>query len=204
VPYFYRGAAETDLMSFGPAIADLEKAKSLEGPATPQATIEIIDVQLVQAYLAGGQPDKGLALAQQVRTHHPDNTQVSAIVVNHYVDDANSQAQAGHTAVAVADLEQAAQLDPSRAAQFYTGAANVMGNAAKTADDSKKALAEVRKALAVAPNDPSANYLAGVLAANAGDQSGAIAYLQKAKANVGDNAKLAGQIDAALKKLGPK
>jgi TonB family protein len=205
VPYFYRGVAETDQQNDAQAIADLEKAKSLEtGGTTPPETVNTIDVALVQAYFAADQADKGLTLAQQVRTRDPGNAQLIAILSNYYITSANAAARTGKAADAVNDLEQAAELLPAQAPLYYVAAANILGNAAKTADDFKKALAEVRKALALAPNDASANYVAGVLAANAGDQPGALAYLQKAKANVGTDAALAAKVDAALKKLGQK
>jgi TonB family protein len=205
VPYFFRGTAQTYQQSYAPAIADLEKAKSLEsGGTTPPETVNTIDIALVQAYFAADQADKGVALAQQVRARDPANAQLIAILSNHYVATGNAAAKAGKAADAVSDYEQAAQLVPGQAAQLYIGAANILGNAAKTPDDFKKALAEVRKALALVPDDAGANYVAGVLAANSGDQPGALAYLQKAKANVGSDAALAAKVDAALKKLGPK
>lgn len=205
VPYFYRGAAETYQQNGAQAIADLEKAKSLEtGGTTPPETVNTIDVALVQAYLAADQADKGVALALQVRARDPGNVQLVTILSNYYVTAGNAAAHAGKAADAVSDYEQAAQLVPAQAPQLYIGAANILGNAAKTPDDFKKALAEVRKALALTPDDAGANYVAGVLAANAGDQPGAVAYLQRAKANVGADAALAAKVEAALKKLGPK
>jgi tetratricopeptide (TPR) repeat protein len=154
--------------------------------------------------LAADQADKGVALALQVRARDPGNVQLVTILSNYYVTAGNAAAHAGKAADAVSDYEQAAQLVPAQAPQLYIGAANILGNAAKTPDDFKKALAEVRKALALTPDDAGANYVAGVLAANAGDQPGAVAYLQRAKANVGADAALAAKVEAALKKLGPK
>ncbi|HTW83061.1 MAG TPA: TonB family protein [Candidatus Sulfotelmatobacter sp.] len=202
VPYFYRGTAETYEKKYADAIADLEKAKSLENAQTPPATVNTIDTALVQVYLAGGQVDKGVALAQQLRQRDPGNTQVVTILINHYAAAANEASQAGNVAAAVDDYEKAAQLDTAHAAAYYVGAASVLGNAAKTKDDFKKAFVEAQKAVAAAPSDAGANYTAGVLAANAGDTASATTYLQKAKANVGTDASLAAKIDTALKKIG--
>jgi TonB family protein len=204
VPYFYRGTAETYQHNTAQAIADLEKAKSLVNAQTPVATVNTIDTALAQAYFAGNQPDKGVALAQQLRTSDPNNTQIGTILANHYIALADTEAKAGHTAQAVADYEQVAQLVPAKAAISYQQAAVVLGNAAKTPDDNKKALVELKKSLALAPNDPQANYTAAVLSVNAGDSASARAYLQTAKTNVGSDSALATKIDDLTKKLGPK
>jgi cytochrome c-type biogenesis protein CcmH/NrfG len=80
-------------------------------------------------------------------------------------------------------------------------AANVLANVDKP--DWKRVKAEVDKALAVDPNDPRANYVAGIALANQGDSKGAIPLLQKAKANAGSDTSLSADIDTALKKLSP-
>jgi Tfp pilus assembly protein PilF len=65
-------------------------------------------------------------------------------------------------------------------------------------------LVELKKGLALAPNDSQANYTAAVLSVNAGDSASARTYLQTAKTNVGSNSALAAKIDDLTKKLGPK
>ncbi len=82
-------------------------------------------------------------------------------------------------------------------------AANVLSSG-KT-PDWKKVKAEADKALAIDPNEPRANFVAGVAVANsAGDKAVAIALLQKAKANAGPDTKLASDADAALAQLQKK
>jgi hypothetical protein len=204
VPWYYKGAAEVDQQNATQGIADLEKAKSLTNAQTPPATLRTINTSLTQAYFIGNQTDKGVALAEQLHTSDPSDAQISTILANHYIALAGTAATAGKVAEAVADYEHVAQLLPDKAAISYVSAATVMGNAAKTPDDNKKALVELKKGLALAPNDSQANYTAAVLSVNAGDSASARTYLQTAKTNVGSNSALAAKIDDLTKKLGPK
>ncbi|MGD1065346.1 MAG: hypothetical protein ABR975_00840 [Vulcanimicrobiaceae bacterium] len=170
------------------------------GQTQPQ-TLLAINTALLEAYLAGNQSDKAVALAQQLHAADPNNAQITNILASVYLDRAT---HAATPAEAVADYEQVAQLVPDKAAVSYENAAVALGNAAKTADEFKAALAELKKALALVPNDAQANYTAAVLSGNAGDSASARAYLATAKTNVGDNLELAAKINDLGKKLGPK
>jgi TonB family protein len=201
VPYFYRGEAEVGQQNAAQGIADIEKAKSMTNGQTQPQTLLAINTALLEAYLAGNQSDKAVALAQQLHAADPNNAQITNILASVYLDRAT---HAATPAEAVADYEQVAQLVPDKAAVSYENAAVALGNAAKTADEFKAALAELKKALALVPNDAQANYTAAVLSGNAGDSASARAYLATAKTNVGDNLELAAKINDLGKKLGPK
>lgn len=198
---FIQGTAYGNAQNYPQAIADLEKAKAqaTAGHAdTP--TINAIDGSLATSYIFGGQTDKGIALAQDLKRRDPSNTRVDDTLAAYYNQQAVAAMKAGNKATAVTDLESAAKAVPSRAVTLYVQAANVMSQG--TSVDWKAVKAEADKALAIDPNDSRANYVAGIALANQSDSKGAIPYLQKAKANVGSDASLSADIDAALKKLG--
>jgi tetratricopeptide (TPR) repeat protein len=201
---FIQGTAYANAQKYPQAIASLEKAKAQASSGKADtASINAIDASLATAYIFGGQTDKGVALAKALKQRDPSNTRVDDTLAAYYNQQAVSAVQAGKPDQAVAMLEQAAQALPSRAAVLYVQAANVLSSG-KT-PDWKKVKAEADKALAIDPNEPRANFVAGVAVANsAGDKSVAIALLQKAKANAGSDTKLASDADAALAQLQKK
>ncbi len=200
---FIQGTAYGNAQKYPQAIADLEKAKAQATAGHADApTLNAIDSSLVTSYVFGGQADKGIALAQALKQRDPSNTRVDDTLAAYYNQQAVAAMQAGKKDEAVADLEKAAQVVPSRALVLYVQAANVLSQG--TTVDWKRVKAEADKALAIGPNDSRANYVAGIALANQADSKGAIPYLQKAKANAGTDAALNADIDAALKKLGQK
>ncbi|HEY0613014.1 MAG TPA: tetratricopeptide repeat protein [Candidatus Elarobacter sp.] len=201
---YIQGTAYANAQRYPQAIADLEKAKAMATAGSADAaTLNAIDASLATSYLFGGQTDKGMALAKALKQRDPSNTRVDDAVAAYYNQKASDAAKAGKKDEAVAALESAAQAVPSRAVSLYTAAANVLASGS-TGVDWKRVKAEADKALAVNPNDARANYVAAIALANGGDSKGALPFLQKAKANVGSDASLSTDIDAALKKLGQK
>jgi TonB family protein len=200
---YIQGTAYANAQKYPQAIADLEKAKAQATAGhADAATLNAIDASLATSYVFGGQTDKGLALARELKQRDPSNTRVDDAMASYYNQQAVAAMQAGKKDEAVTDLEAAARAVPSRAVVLYTQAANVL--ASGTTPDWKRVKAEADKALAVDGNDARANYVAGIALANGGDGKSAIPYLQKAKANAGSDASLNADIDAALKKLAPK
>ncbi|HEY6237046.1 MAG TPA: energy transducer TonB [Candidatus Elarobacter sp.] len=208
---FIQGTAYANAQKYPQAIADLEKAKAQASSGNADsATINAIDASLATAYVFGGQVDRGLALAKALKQRDPSNTRVDDTLAAYYNQQAVAAMQAGRKAEAVTDLENAAKAVPSRAVVLYVQAANILAQGDKP--DWKAVKAEADKALALAPNDPRANYDAGIAVANmmdpkAGkpDTAPAMAFLQRAKANAGSDAQLNGDIDkaiAALAKMG--
>jgi TonB family protein len=200
---YIRATAYANSGKYAAAIADFEKAKAqaIAGKSDAQ-TMDAIDGGLVTAYLFGGQPDKGVALAKDVKKRDPSNTKIDDSLAGYYNQQAGAAMTAGKKDQAVASLEAGAQAVPSRAALLLSAAANIL--ASGTSPDWKAVRAEANKALAIDPNDPRANFIAGIAAANAGDKTGAIPLLQKAKANAGSDTKIVTDADAALKQLGVK
>lgn len=199
---YVRGTAYANAQQYPQAIADLEKAKAQAASGKADAsTMTAIDSALATAYVFGGQTDKGVALAQDIKRRDPSNTRIDDTLAGYYNQQAGAAIQAGKTDQAVTDLETGAKAVPSRAVALYSSAANVIAHGAKTPDDWKKVKAEADKALAIAPNDAQANFIAGIAMGNSGDRTGATTALQKAKANVGTDADLSGKIDAALAQL---
>lgn len=200
---YLRGTAYANAQRYPQAIADLEKAKALANTGTPDAaSLNLIDAALATTYVFSGQVDKANALRTALKQRDPSNTRVDDALATYYNQQAVAANQAGKTDEAVADLENAAKVVPSRALVMYVQAANVLAGISKP--DWKRVKAEIDKALAIDGNDPRANYVAGIALANAGDAKGALPYLQKAKANVGSDAALSADIDKALKQLGQK
>jgi tetratricopeptide (TPR) repeat protein len=200
---YIQGTAYGNAQRYPEAIAALEKAKAkaVAGKADA-ATLNAIDGSLATAYVFGGQPDKGVALAQELRRRDPANTRVDDTLAAYYNQQAAAAMKAGKPDQAVALLESGATALPKRAVVLYVQAANVLAQG--QTPDWKRVKAEADKALAIDPNDARANYVAGIALANAGDRTGPLPYLQKAKANAGSDTQLASDVDAALKKLGQK
>jgi TonB family protein len=200
---FIQGTAYANAQKYPQAIADLEKAKAQANSGHADAgTMNAIDASLATAYVFGGQTDKGVALAKELKQRDPSNTRVDDTLAAYYNQQAVAAMQAGKKDEAVTDLENAARAVPARAVVLYVQAANVLSQG--TTVDWKRVKAEADKALAIDGNDARANYVAGIALANGNDSKGAIPYLQKAKANAGSDASLNADIDAALKKLVPK
>lgn len=200
---YIRATAYANAQKYTQAIADFEKAKALASTGKADASsVNAIDGGLATAYIFGGQPDKGIALAQDLKKRDPSNTRIDDTLAAYYNQQASAALTAGKRDQAVAMLETAAKTVPSRATLLYTQAANVL--AGGTTPDWKKVKVEADKALAVDPNDGRANFIAGIALANTGDKTGATPFLQKAKANAGADAKLASDADAALAQLNKK
>jgi tetratricopeptide (TPR) repeat protein len=200
---YIQGTAYANAQKYPQAIADLEKAKAQATAGhADAATLNAIDASLATSYIFGGQPDKGIAIAQELKRRDPSNARVDDALAAYYNQQAVAAMKTGNKMQAVTDLENAAKALPARAVVLYVQAANVLAQGDKP--DWKAVKAEADKALAVDPNDARANYVAGIALANQGDGKNAIPLLQKAKQNAGSDATLNGQIDDALKKLAPK
>lgn len=197
---FIRGTAYANAQNYAGATADLEKAKGMATAGNADAaTLNAIDASLATSYVFGGQAPKGIALAQALKARDPGNSRVDDTLASYYNQQAAAAVAAGKKEEAVTLLETAATAVPARAVILYVQAANVLSQG--TAVDWKRVKAEVDKALALDAKDARANYVAGVALANAKDLTGALVYLEKAKANAGSDAALSAQIDAALKTL---
>ncbi len=204
-PGFYTyntlGSAESTAGQNDAAIADLEKARSLGESAKPSDRA-LVDANLASVYLNAGKPDMAKQVAAEAAKLDPSSTVVQNVLANYYVKQAQAASAAGKGAAAAAAFEQAAAVAPAQAATFYTQAAfaNLGAN-----PDPASAKASADKALALKPDDPSANYAAGIaLADQPGKSKDALVYLTKADglAKSANDTKLTGEIEAAIKQLG--
>lgn len=200
---YVEGIAYMNAQQYDKASTALEGAKALAqtGGKADAKTMIAIDTELAQSYLLGGQTQKGLALAQDVKRRDPSDTHIDDAIATYYNTQARDLVKAGKTADAVAQYEAGAKAAPGSAGILYVNAANVLAQGAKSKDDWQKVKAESDKALALAPNNANALFLQGVALGNTGDLAGAKAALTKAKANVGSDTALSAQIDAQLANL---
>lgn len=206
-PFTYNtlGTAEDAAGDHAAAIADLEKSRSL-GAADASfkpADRATIDANLVSAYLAANRPDDAKTLVDEIAKLDPSQTNAQLHFANYYVKSASDLANAGKYVEAAAQYDKAAVAAPSQAADAYASAAlsylKVKPNA-----DNVRAKAEADKALALAPDNASANFAAGVALANQpGKTKDAIAYLNRADASAkkGSDQSLTATIENVLKQL---
>jgi tetratricopeptide (TPR) repeat protein len=202
---YMRGTAYANGGHFPEAIADLEKAKSVAAASatTSEKTKLLVDEALASSYLLAGQTEKGMALAQDIKKRDAAaGAELDDAIAASYGKQAAADVADGKRDAAVTAYEAAAAAAPAHAGPYYYAAAATLSGAAKP--DWKSVRAEAEKSLAADPTSARANYLAGIAAANSADKPAAIVYLQKAKANVGTDATLGVQVDAALKALGQK
>src|SRR5579872_2568536 len=82
---YIRGVAYANVQKYGPAIADLTAAKqaAMAGKADKD-NLNAIDASLVSAYLFGGQPDKGTALALELKHRDPGYARIDDVLVSYY------------------------------------------------------------------------------------------------------------------------
>jgi tetratricopeptide (TPR) repeat protein len=196
---YIRGNAYAATGKFPLAIADLEKARGIAVAGGGGPIVGAIDNSLLTSFMFSGQTDKALAVYHDLKTKNPRDTRIDDVVVQGFQAQAGAAMRAQKIGDAVTALERGATEVPTRAASFYSTAAYYMSTDPKA--DWKKVQAEAGKALAVDPNNARANFVNGVALANQGDNAGAIASLQKAKA--GTDAQVAKDADAALQQLQP-
>jgi tetratricopeptide (TPR) repeat protein len=187
------------------AVADLEKARSLAAADSKMTTGArgTIAVNLVQAYLLAGKADQAKALADETAKADPASGKLAYVALaNDYVKKANAKAKTGDQAAAAALFESGAQAVPAQAVTLYSQAAFAYLNM-KPNPDTAKAKVAADKALALAPDDPEANFAEGVGLADAGNSKDALVYLNKADAAAkkGTNAGLTANIEAVIKQL---
>jgi len=197
------GSAQVSSGQNDAAIASFEKARSL-GKAAKASDRALIDANLAAVYLNSGKPDMAKQVAAEATQLDPSAPAVQNVFANYYAKQAQAAAGAGKNADAAALYEQGAAAAPSQAAILYTQAAFAHLNGQPKADDLTSAKADADKALALKPDDASANYAAGIsLADQPGKSKDALVYLNKADtlAKTANDSKLTAQIEAAIKQL---
>jgi tetratricopeptide (TPR) repeat protein len=201
--YFFRGLANANQSQYATALPDLQKALDLLKGMKPDdkslANFEywVAVSQLnTGAYEAAAATSKDVARLDPLRA--PSLAQDAFVVVS---NAAIALVNAGKPAESVAQFEQGATIFPASAANFYGQAAFVL--LGEKPPDFKKVKIEADKALALDPTNGRALFANAFVANNAGDQKGAIADINKAKASplYGTDASFAKQVDETSKKL---
>lgn len=207
-PFTYNtlGTAEDAAGDHAAAIADLEKARAIAAADAHFKTAEraTIDVNLVAAYLDAGKPDDAKPIADEVVKLDPSQTNAQTFFANYYAKSASDAIAAGKLPDAAALYEKAAVVAPSQAAASYTNAALTYLKVKPNADNAR-AKADADKALALEPDNASANFAAGVALANQpGKTKDALVYLNRAdeSAKKGSDPALTAAIENVLKQLG--
>ncbi|GAC1496542.1 MAG: hypothetical protein NVS1B2_17160 [Vulcanimicrobiaceae bacterium] len=207
-PFTYNtlGTAEDAAGDHTSAIVDLEKARSLATSAGLKSSDRAtIDVNLATAYLAAGKPDDARPIADEIAKLDPSQTNVQTLFANYYAKSANDLAGSGKFDDAAALYEKSAAVAPAQAVSMYTSAA--LAYLKKTKPDNERAKADADKALAIDPDNASANFAAGIALANQpGRTKDALPYLNHADASAkkGSDPTLTAAIENLLRQLGGK
>jgi TonB family protein len=167
--------------------------------ASAKATIQ---ANLAASYAQAGNLDKAKAAAAEATRIDPNSTAAQTVLATYYLQKAQDLEKAGKSAEAAVQYEALAAAYPPQAVTNYTRAASLYLQMKPTPDNAK-AKADADKALAIAPTDAQANFLAGVALANQGNTKDALTYLNKADAaaKAGSDSALTTAIENAIKQV---
>jgi len=201
--YFFRGLANANQSQYATALPDLQKAlELLKGMKPDDKTLANFEYWIAISQLNTGAYEAAAVTSKDVTRldplRGPSLAQDAFVVVS---NAAIALVNAGKPAESVAQFEQGASIFPASAANFYGQAAFVL--LGEKPPDFKKVKVEADKALALDPTNGRALFANAYVANNAGDQKGAIADINKAKASplYGTDASFAKQVDDTSKKL---
>ncbi len=203
---FALGVAQLANKQYPQAISTL---KAVHDKAPDAKTKVAIDRELLSAYLATNDSAGANTVSAEMKQLDPTGGSATTAVGSHYIQLGNEAMSAKNFADALKDYDQAAATgDPKVTVTANTGAAFAVLSMDKP--DYQKAHDYAAKAVAAAPNDPQANYAAGVSMAGifanskkATDKQQALDYLNKADqlAKAAGNTALALQIENQIKNL---
>ncbi|MBV8638765.1 MAG: tetratricopeptide repeat protein [Candidatus Eremiobacteraeota bacterium] len=203
---FALGVAQLANKQYPQAITTL---KAVHDKTTDPKTKVAIDRQLLSAYLATNDTAGANATTAEMKQLDPTGGSATTAVGSHYIQLGNDAMTAKNYDDALKDYDQAAATgDPKVTVTANTGAAFAILSMQKP--DYQKAQSYAAKAVAAAPNDPQANYAAGVsmvgIYANskkASDKQQALDFLNKADqaAKAAGNTALALQIENQIKNI---
>ena len=130
-------------------------------PKTTKTMKIAIDSRLLDAYIAAGDDQGAQATAAEIKTLDPSSTAVARVMGNHYLKLGSEAQQSKSYSDALKNYDLAiAQGDPQVSVTASVGAAFTVN--AMDKPDYAKMKAYADKALALAPNDPAANFAEGV------------------------------------------
>ena len=160
---FALGVAQLGNGDNADALASLKAAHdaAFADPKVPVASKVNIDAELLQAYLANNDKAGAEAIAAQIKQLNPSSTAGSAAIGNSLLKAGQAAVEANDTTTALADFDQAAAAgDPTVAVTANTLAAFAIARGTKP--DYKRMQAYAEKALAIKPDDATANFAEGI------------------------------------------
>jgi TonB family protein len=185
---FALGVAQLANKQNAQALATLKAVQqaAAKDPKFSKTARENIDARLMTAYLANGDQADAQAVAADIKQVDPTSTLAGRVMGNSYLKDGVDAATAKNYPQALKDFDQAAaQGDPDVAVTAYVQAAFITSKMPK--QDWKLMQSYADKALALKPDEPTANFAEGVAltgqwASNRDDKikAKALAALQKA------------------------
>jgi tetratricopeptide (TPR) repeat protein len=160
---FALGVAQLANNDNADALASLKAARdaSMSDPKMPVASKVNIDAELLQAYLANNDTADAQAIAAQIKQLEPNSTAGAQALAASLIKSGNAAVDAKDTTTALSDFDQAAAAgDQKLAVTANTLAAFAIARGAKP--DYKRMQAYAEKALAIDPNDATANFAEGI------------------------------------------
>jgi tetratricopeptide (TPR) repeat protein len=204
VTYNALGNAQQNAGDFAGAAENFQKAADAaeHDPKVAPHNRAVIEANLANAYAAAGDITKAEAAADTAEKIDPTVSTAKSAIAEYYFKKGQDLEKAGKYVDAAAQYEAGAQASPADAVTLYSQAALVYLNMKPTPQPAK-AKADADKALAIDPNSPRANFLAGVALDDQGNNKDALTYLNKADAaaKAANDAALASQIEAAIKQI---
>lgn len=203
ITHFALGVAQLANNQNAAALASLKQARdgAMTDSKIPTKLKVKIDSWLLQAYLANNDMAGAQAVAAQMKQLDPSSTDANAAMGASLIKSARAARDAGDSAKALSYYDQAAALgDPTISVTADVEAAFTIGQASKP--DYKRMQAYADKALAVKPNDASANFAEGIALTGQSEKQKATDALQKAdqQAKADGNEALSLQIETFVKK----
>ncbi len=206
---FALGVAQIANKQYADAIATL---KPVRDKAPDTKTKLAIDRELLTAYLASNDTAGADALAAEMKQLDPNGNSAAVAIGGYYISQGNAAMQAKDFDAALKAYEQAAGVaDPKVSVTGDQGATLAVLSMPKP--DYTKAKDYATKWVTATPDDPQANYYAGIAYAdfsgnvshNSGDRTQAVTYLKKADtlAKAAGNVGLSLQIENQLKAIQP-
>jgi tetratricopeptide (TPR) repeat protein len=160
---FALGVAQIANKNYQDAVATLKGVQSAvsSDPKTTKTMKIAIDSRLLDAYIAAGDDQGAQATAAEIKTLDPSSTAIARVMGNHYLKLGSEAQQSKSYSDALKNYDLAiAQGDPQVSVTASVGAAFTVN--AMDKPDYAKMKAYADKALALAPNDPAANFAEGV------------------------------------------
>ena len=206
--YFALGVAQLANNANADAVVSLKRAHDAGGGPKSTSDRAAVDQYLIQAYNATGDTADANTISAELQRIAPNTGSSGAMRVPPVFNQAVQAMQAAKYDDAVKLFEQAAQQDPAIGVTAYAQAALAIGKMDKP--DFNRMKMEADRAVALNPNDPTANFAQGVALVqlavtnrNDGQKKQGLDALNKADAEAksAQNTQLANAIENFIKSV---